>query len=63
MILKGEFDLVANHREDQITQELVDVFRTELPLIGKNDFEFVKRDRQTIGRPAVKQDTSGTFDT
>lgn len=55
VVLKGEFDLVSDHTEDQIRQELTDVFRTKLPLIGKNDFEFVKRDRQTIVRPAVKQ--------
>ena len=55
VILKGEFDLVSGHTEDQIRQELVDVFKTKLPLMGRNDFEFVKRDRQTIVRPAVKQ--------
>lgn len=55
VILKGEFDLVSGHTEDQIRQELVDVFKTKLPLVGRNDFEFVKRNRQTIVRPAVKQ--------
>ena len=29
VILKGEFDLVSGHTEDQIRQELVDVFKTK----------------------------------
>ena len=61
VILKGEFDLVSGNTEDQIRQELVDVFKTKLPLMGKNDFEFVKRARQLLGQHLSK-DTSGTFD-
>ena len=36
-------------------ERLVDVFKRKLPLIGKNDFEFVKRERQCIVRPVIKQ--------
>ena len=55
VVLKGEFDLITDHNEDKIRQDLVDVFKRKLPLIGKNDFEFVKRERQCIVRPVVKQ--------
>ncbi len=61
VVLKGEFDLVTDHAEDQIRQELVDVFRTKLPLTNKDDFEFAKRDRQTIIRPAVKKGQKWDF--
>ena len=55
VVLKGEFDLITDHNEDKIRQDLVDVFKRKLPLIGKNDFEFVKREKQCIVRPVVKQ--------
>lgn len=54
VVVKGEFDLVPDHNEDQIRQELVEVFKTKLPSISKSDFHFVKRERQSIIRPAVK---------
>ena len=55
VVLKGEFDLITDHNEDKIRQDLVDVFKRKLPLIGKHDFEFVKRERQSIVRPVVKE--------
>ena len=61
VVLKGEFDLITDHNEDKIRQDLVDVFKRKLPLIGKNDFEFVKRETQCIVRPVVKHRYKGDF--
>lgn len=52
VVLKSEFDLITDHNEDKIRQDLVDVFKRKLPLIGKNDFEFVKRERETMYYPS-----------
>ena len=48
VVLKGEFDLITDYNEDKIRQDLVDVFKRKLPVIGKNDFEFVKRERDNV---------------
>ena len=48
VVLKGAFDLVSGHTEEKI-------FKKKLPSIGKHNFEFVKRERQSIVKPIVKE--------
>ena len=54
ILLKAECDLKSCYSEDDVRSELVDVFKEKLPLIEKGDFDFVKRERNTISTPVVK---------
>ena len=54
-ILKGEFDLISNHKEQDIRGELEAVFSRKFPSITRHDFEFVKRNRNVISTPVVKE--------
>ena len=54
VVLKGEFDLIPGHSEDEVRSELVEVFKTKFKLISKFDFDFVKRERSSVIVPAVK---------
>lgn len=38
VVLKGEFDLIPGHTEDQMRNEFVDVFKIKFPFIGKKDY-------------------------
>ena len=55
VLLKGEFDLVSNQKEEDIRRELEGIFKRKYPCINMYDFEFVKRDRHTISTPVVKE--------
>ncbi|KAJ7318913.1 hypothetical protein OS493_036904 [Desmophyllum pertusum] len=55
VLLKGEFDLVSNHKEEDIRRELEEIFSRKFPGITMYDFEFVKRDRNIISTPVVKE--------
>ena len=55
VLLKGEFDLVSNHKEENIRRELEGIFSLKFPGITMHDFEFVKRDRNIISTPVVKK--------
>ena len=55
VLLKGEFDLVSNHNEDNIRRELEGIFSRKFPGITMYDFEFVKRDRNIVSTPVVKK--------
>ena len=59
VLLKGEFDLVNNHTEENIRRELEGVFSRKFPGITMYDFEFVKRDRNIVSTPVVKEATNG----
>ena len=48
IIMKGQFDLSPQSSEDDIRTELVSLFKTKLPLVTNIDFDFVRRDRNTI---------------
>ena len=54
MVLKGQFDLIPGHSEDEINSELVEVFKTKFKAITKFDFHFVKQERSSVIVPAVK---------
>ena len=54
VVMKGEVDLTPGESEDEIRRELAEVFQTKLPGIFKCDFDFVKRDKNTMSYPAVK---------
>ena len=56
IILKGECDLYCNADENSIRSELVKLFKTKLAFIGNIDFDFVRRDRNTISSSLVKED-------
>ncbi|XP_028412494.1 uncharacterized protein LOC114535330 [Dendronephthya gigantea] len=55
ILLKGEFDLECDADEASIRSELKKVFMKKFPLICKDNFDFVKRDRNTICTPVVKE--------
>lgn len=55
VLLKGEFDLVSNQKEEDIRRELEGIFKRKYPCINMYDFDFVKRDRHTISTPVVKE--------
>ena len=54
VLLKGEFDLVSNHTEEDIRRELEALFSKKFRNICMYDFEFVKRERNVICTPVVK---------
>ena len=54
VLLKGEFDLVSNHKEENIRRELEGIFSRKFPGLTMHDFEFVKRDRN---RSSIKPGT------
>ena len=55
VLLKGEFDLVSNHKQENIRRELEGIFSRKFPGLTMHDFEFVKRDRNIISTPVVKK--------
>ena len=61
IILKGQFDLSPESSEDDIRTELVSLFKTKLPLVTNFDFDFVRRDRNTISVPVVKENHKWDF--
>ena len=52
--MKGELHLFTAD-EKKNCQEMKDVFKVKFPLISENDFDFVKRERNTILTPVVKE--------
>ena len=56
IILKGECDLYCHADESGIRSELVKLFKTKLPFIANKDFDFARRDGNTISIPLVKED-------
>ena len=61
IVLKGQFDLSSDFTEDDIRAELAYLFSTKLPHINQRDFDFVKRERNTISLPVVKDDHKWDF--
>ena len=55
IIMKGECHLYCDADENGIGSELVKLFKTKLPFITNIDFVFVRRDRNTISSPLVKE--------
>ena len=54
ILLKGEFDLKCNADEASIRSELKKVFAEKFSLICADNFDFVKRDSNTIRTSVVK---------
>ena len=54
ILVKREFDLLTGADEQTISQE-GDLFKVKFPLISDTDFDFVKRKRNTILTPVVKE--------
>ena len=54
IVIKGGFDLTPGHSEDEIRNELVEVFKSKIPTIRKTDFNFVKREKNVVTLPVVK---------
>ena len=61
VILKGEFDLTPGDSEEKIRQDLCEVFKTKFPEIAVDDFTFIKRDRNSLVKPAVKKNHKWDF--
>ena len=56
IILKGECHLYGDANENGIRSEFVKLFKTKLPFVTNIDFDFVRRNRNTISSPLVKED-------
>lgn len=54
VLLKGEFDLVSNNKEENIRREVERIVSRKFPGITMHDFEFVKRDRNIISAVVKK---------
>ena len=61
ILLKGQCELSPNFNETQIRDELVSLFVTKFPYITAADFDFVKRERNTISKPIVKENHKWDF--
>ena len=61
IVLKGQFDLSSDFTEDDIRAELASLFSRKLPHINQRDFNFVKRERNTISLPVIKDDHKWDF--
>ena len=55
IVIKGQCDFYPDYSEEEIRSELVSLFKTKLPLITSRDFDFVRRERNTISVPVVKE--------
>ena len=58
VLLKAEIDLKSDQTEQAIRGELKAVFEKRYPDIGLYDFEFVKRERNVLITPIVKDNHS-----
>lgn len=54
IVIKGEYDLTPGHTEDEIRNELVEVFKAKISTIRKPDFDFVKCEKHVVTLPVVK---------
>ena len=61
ILLKGQCELPPNFDEKQIRNELVSLFVTKFPYISAADFDFVKRERNTVSKPIVKESHKWDF--
>ena len=61
IILKGQFDLSTESSEDDIRTELVSLFKKKLFLVTYFDIDFVRRNRNTISMPVIKEDHKWDF--
>ena len=61
ILLKAEIDLKSDQTEEAIRGELKAVFNKRYPNIGLYDFEFVKRERNVIITPVVKDNHAWDF--
>ena len=61
ILVKGECDLKSTDSQDEIRAELTSLFKVKLPLITKKDFDFVRRERNTITTPIVKSEHQWDF--
>lgn len=55
IVIKGQCDFYPDYSEEGIKSGLVSLFKTNLPLITSRDFDFVRRERNTISVPVVKE--------
>ena len=53
ILMKRECDPKSTYTEDDIRSELTDLFKVKLPLKSKKDFDFVRRERNSITTPVV----------
>lgn len=61
IVIKGQCDFYPDYSEEDIRSELVSLFKTKLPLITSRDFDFVRRERNTISVPVVKENHKWNF--
>ena len=63
IILKGQFDLSTESSEDDIRTGLVSIFKTKLPLVAYFDFDFGRKNWNTISMPVIKRGLQVGFQT
>ncbi|PFX23509.1 Retrovirus-related Pol polyprotein [Stylophora pistillata] len=61
IVIKGQYDFYPDYSEEEIKSELVSLFKTKLPHITSRDFDFVRRERNTISVPVVKENHKWNF--
>lgn len=61
IVVKGQLDLSSDQTEEDIRDELQALFKSSMPSVSKHDFDFVRRDRNTISKPVVKEDYKWDF--
>ena len=61
IVLKGQCDFSTEYSEEEVRSELVSLFKTKLPLITNRDFDFVRREQNTISVPVVKENHKWDF--
>ena len=55
LLLNGGFDLTPGHTEDEIRNELVEVFKAKISTIRKTDFDVVKREKNVVTLSLARQ--------
>ncbi len=61
ILIKGQCELLPNFDEKQICDKLASLFVMKFPCLTTLDFDFVKRERNTIPKPIVKENHKWDF--
>lgn len=61
ILINSHCELLPSFTEKEIREELVSLFKTKFPYITDLDFNFVKRERNTISKPILKENYRWDF--
>ena len=62
ILLQGYVELLPDFSESEVRDSLVKVFRKKFALISKNDFKFVKREKNVVTDPITDDQFKWNFD-